>query len=390
VVETARDAPPRPSDRTLGVVIVALSACAFGSGPFFVQGAFEAGMGALAVLYWRFLVAAVLSWAFVLSTASRRRSLLALTPRRALTLAFLGALYVGNSGAYVAAIEIIPVTLATIITYTFPGIVAVLSTRYLRRLSGRRAWVALGLAMGGVALAVGGIPTDEMPPLHGLALASAGPVIYAVWIVLQARLLGERPDASPRPDTGPRSVYGGPALDAPPGSAAAVRRAPDPAPATAVMTSATAAVFAVLLLATGGSLSPIAVPAEAWVGLLGFGAVSTAFAIQAFYAGVARVGGARAALISSVEPVYIIVLATLLLGETLAPLQAVGGALVIVGVLLAEVRPRRPSLPRRPVLPRQQVHPLELDARDDAGTPGPSAERDGAAARRPGSTQQRE
>ena len=59
-------------------------------------------------------------------------------------------------------------------------------------------------------------------------------------------------------------------------------------------------------------------------------------AIQTFYAGVTRVGGARASIISTVEPVYTIVLAMLLFDESLEPMQVVGGVLVLVAVILAE------------------------------------------------------
>jgi drug/metabolite transporter (DMT)-like permease len=91
------------------------------------------------------------------------------------------------------------------------------------------------------------------------------------------------------------------------------------------------------------------VPVDAWPALLAFGAAS-AIAIQAFYGGVRRIGGARASLISTVEPVYTIAIATLLFGEVLTPVQLLGGALVIAGVLLAEsgrgnetARPSRPT-----------------------------------------------
>ena len=58
-------------------------------------------------------------------------------------------------------------------------------------------------------------------------------------------------------------------------------------------------------------------PAGTWPPLLGLGLVATAIAIQTFYAGVKRVGGARASLISTVEPVYTVVLAVILFGEHL-------------------------------------------------------------------------
>ena len=148
----------------------------------------------LAVLFWRFTTAALFSWGFLLlSIASVAARCVALTRRRVAVLLLLGALYVGNSYAFIASLQVVSISLASIIAYLYPAIVAVLATRFVRRLEGRRAWIALGISIFGVALTVGGIPAGELPPLWGLALAFANPLIYATWIVLQARLAGDRP-----------------------------------------------------------------------------------------------------------------------------------------------------------------------------------------------------
>ncbi len=321
--------------QALGIILVLVSAAGFGSGALFVQPLYDAGMGPLTVMFWRFGIAALFGWGFLLLSSGRRRSLRSLPRRRVAVLLLLGALYVGNSYAFFAALQVVPIALTSIITYLYPAMVAVMATRFVRRLEGRRAWLALVISLVGVALTLGGIPAGELPPLWGLALAFANGLIYAIWIVLQARLAGERPDRH----------HAGPTIDIPPGDAEMaapelptpeVPAAPDPSPAAALMTTATAMVYALLLLASGGSVSPIDIPAGSWLPLLGLGLLSTAIAIQAFYAGVRRVGGARAALISTVEPVYTVVLAMILFGERLTAMQLLGGALVIGAVILAE------------------------------------------------------
>jgi len=341
---TANEQPARRvpiSGQALGIVLVLISAAGFGSGALFVQPLYDADMEALAILFWRFTTAALFSWGFLLLTSRRRRSLRALPRRRIAILLFLGALYVGNSYAFIASLQVVSISLASIITYLYPAIVAVMATRLLRRLEGRRAWIALGISVLGIALTVGGIPEGEIPPLWGLALAFANPVIYATWIILQARLAGERP--APSAPAGSE-----PALTIPPADAETVSDAPDPSPAAALMTTATALVYALLLLASGGSISPVEVPVGVWPALLGLGLVATAIAIQTFYAGVKRVGGARASLISTVEPVYTVVLAVILFGEHLTTMQIAGGALVIFAVILAETgRPDTVAAPDR-------------------------------------------
>ena len=101
----------------------------------------------------------------------------------------------------------------------------------------------------------------------------------------------------------------------------------DTAAATALMMVATAVGFWALAIATRRPVLPADVPGAAWPGIVGIGLISTFVAIQTFYAGTKRVGAAQASLISTFEPVWTITLAALLFGETLGPLQLVGGRL---------------------------------------------------------------
>ncbi len=78
-----------------------------------------------------------------------------------------------------------------------------------------------------------------------------------------------------------------------------------------------------------------AVSAGAWVAW----AYSTAFAVVVayvlWYTSVQRVGGARTAIYSNLTPVVATLVSWLLTGERLTPLQMVGAAVVIAGILLA-------------------------------------------------------
>ncbi len=315
-------------ERALGIALIVVSACGFGSGALLAKPIYAAGVDWMTLLAWRFLFAALLSWGWLLLWPAQRRVVRSLSRRRVLVLVLLGVFYIGNSGTYFAALETVSASLAALIVYLFPAIVAVLSIRFARRLEGRRPWFALGLATAGVALAVGGIDPNTAPPLLGLLLVLVSPLIYAVWIILAARLSGERP-------AGRR---GEPAAVVPPYDTEAVagRDRADAAPAAAIMLSATAAAWWIAALATGRPVLPHQIPGDAWWALFALGLVATALALQAFYAGTRRIGAAQASLVSTVEPIYTIALAALLFGETLAPIQLAGGALVIIGVLLSQ------------------------------------------------------
>jgi drug/metabolite transporter (DMT)-like permease len=301
--------------RALGVALVLVSACGFGSGALFSKSVYAAGVDWHVLSAWRFLLGASLSWLWLLGSPGRRAALRRLDRRVVAVSLGLGVLYVGNSGTYYAGLESVDASLAALIVYVYPALVAVMSLRIGRRLEGRRAWFALGLALVGVALTVGGIDTNHAPPLGPLLLVVASLVIYAIWIVLAARLSGER--RSPRrPDRDE------------PGAAAST--------ATALMMSATAAVYWSTAVVAGKPVGPIDIPAQAWPGLIGIGFGSTFLAIQGFYAGAQRIGAAQAALLSTIEPIWTVSLAALLLGESLTPVQLAGGALIILGVVVAQ------------------------------------------------------
>jgi len=311
--------------RAAGVGLVLVSAAAFGSGSLFAQPVYAAGVDWLELSAWRFLFGAGLTWCFLLLSADRRRSLRRLDRRAVLASIALGVLYVGNSGTYYAALETVSPSLAALVVYLYPALVAVLSLRFGHRLRGRRAWAALAISLVGVVLAVGGIDPSEEPPLTGLLLAVASSFIYAVWVILAARLSGERREAV--------------AVDTDDSGSAT-------APVAVIMT-ATATVYWVSALVTGRPVLPAQVPVEAWVGLFGVGVAATFIAIQTFYAGARRVGAAHAALISTAEPIWTISLAAILFSIALTPVQLVGGALILIGVVIAQTGPaaeRAPAL----------------------------------------------
>ncbi len=259
--------------------------------------AYASGVDTTTLLALRFGIAAGILVAIVLArgeTWPRGKTLV--------TLVVLGALgYGGQAFTFFTALTLAPAGLIALLLYLYPALVAVLSASLLRERLSAAKLGALAVALVGTALTIG--PASSASPL-GVALGIAAAAIYAVYIVASSRLTA---------------------------------RVPPQTMATVVIAAAGAvflvagAVFLVSALARGQTWQRT--PAG-WLAVLGSAIVSTVAAIVLFFAGLERVGPTRAAVLSTVEPVCTVLLAAALLGETIAPWQLVGGALILAAVVL--------------------------------------------------------
>src|SRR3954470_10295232 len=156
-----------PRATLVGIGLTIVSAFAFGSGALFAKPVYAEGVGWHPLMAWRFLVGATLAWGWLLLNPGARAGLLRMRRRDIAVAIALGVMYTGNSGTYFAGLETVSASLAALIVYIYPAIVAVVSLQVGRPLSGRRAWMALAIALAGVALAVGNIDQAAAPPIEG-------------------------------------------------------------------------------------------------------------------------------------------------------------------------------------------------------------------------------
>jgi drug/metabolite transporter (DMT)-like permease len=99
--------------------------------------------------------------------------------------------------------------------------------------------------------------------------------------------------------------------------------------------------FAGRFALSAASLSPADWSLRVWLLLVAIVIVPTFIAVVLYLQGIRGLGASQAALVSTLEPLFTIALAWGLLGERLVPIQFAGAALVLVGVVMAEVAARR-------------------------------------------------
>lgn len=288
-------APPRAR---AGIAFVIASAAAFGAMAILARFAYASGVDTPTLLALRFAIAAVA----MLAIARARK--VALPQGATLAgLVALGALgYGGQSFSFFTALTLAPAGLVALLLYLHPALVALLAAVVLHERLNAAKGIALVVALAGTALTVApalnmGDAAAQSTTAAGIAFAVAAAVFYSLYIIA-GTWLGRR--ASPL--------------------------------AMSVVVIASAAVaFAVAAFAHGPRWPQ---STGGWIAVIAIALVSTVAAITFYFAGLERIGPTRAATLSTVEPLVTVTLAAVVLGETIAPVQLAGGALILAAVLL--------------------------------------------------------
>lgn len=289
---SALTTPPNP---LLGSGIVVLAAASFTVSVILARLSYTAGSNATTILALRYSVAAILLYLYF-----KVRGQSPWLPRPlALRAAGIGLMVAVYAYGYLGAVQYIPVSLAVLIFYTYP------------LLTGLAAWLvdgeqlstskiaALGCGMIGVALAVE--VSFKGLDLLGLGLAAIGSIGLAATIVTSQHAMR--------------------------------------ASGTLAVTFYINLVAAIAYLALGASTGSFTMPATT-LGWLAFAALPLSFfiGITCFFGAVSMIGGVKTATIMNAEPVLTVIGAVFVLGETLAPLQMAGAALVLVAIFLVHRR----------------------------------------------------
>ncbi|MFC6991695.1 DMT family transporter [Haladaptatus sp. GCM10025707] len=282
------------SDR-LGVGLIFVSAVGFGTLGIFGKLGANAGLSNATMLVFRFVIATAVAWAYLLTTGSLRP----LRGRNLLVGLGLGALgYATMSGLYFLGLEFMSAGLVAIILYTYPAFVVLLSVAFLDERVTWKTILALGLALGGVALITGANPANADPVGVGILLFAA--LVYASYITVSRATLADVESST----------------------------------LTAHVMPAAGVSLAVL----GTMQGTLSVPSGVteWSIIVGLGLVATALPIFTFFAGLSRIQASRASIVSTVEPVFTVALGALLLDEVVTLTTVVGGAIVLSGVILLQ------------------------------------------------------
>jgi drug/metabolite transporter (DMT)-like permease len=288
------------SNRLIGAALCTLSAAGFASLSILGKLAFQLDLSLVTILSLRFGGAALLL-ALYLKVVRRRR--LFQGWRSTLPLFLLGSIgYTGQSTLYFASLERNPASINSLLLYVYPVFVALLNWAFNRSRPSQREFAAMVLASAGVALTVNGNSwlrslSSPVDPL-GVVLVLASAAWYAGYIVVSDRFV----------------------------------HAAGPWVSTTWIALGACVSFSVAGLFSRSI--DLKLSQEAVSILLAMIFLSTIMALGMFMAGMRRVGPTAASLLSTLEPVFTVILALFFLKEYLATQQWLGGTLVLTAVVL--------------------------------------------------------
>lgn len=286
---------PVKEHKMAGTVFIIISAAAFGLMAIFAKYAYAAKLNLLTMLSLRFFIAAVVLWLAVLVKRENFR----IPKTQLLALAGLGALGYGlMSTFFFSAVKLIPASITSILLYTYPVIVTLLSAwMYEERITTYKV-TSLVISSVGLVMVVGAAFNGLN--FLGVLCGALAAVFYSLYVVLSNKL---------------------------------VDKVNSLIMTTYIMTSA-AIIFNIVGWSTGSVNLDIS--GQGWLAVFGIAVISTAVALLTFFRGMRLVGPSKASIISTIEPVITIAAAFILFAERLTLTQVAGAALVIAAVLLIQ------------------------------------------------------
>lgn len=299
--ETAAAAPAAGARLVLGSLVALGSAVAFSLNMVLARLAYDAGGNIHALNLTRALLFLACLAAFLRLTG-RPMGL----PRRAVVFSLLlGILLCAEMYLLLGAILFIPVSLTILILYTYPLMLAGVTWLTGREPASPARFAALLCAFVGLGLALAA-PAGALDG-RGLALAGLSAVMLATILMVSERIMAGR-------DNRVVMLY---------------------------MMIAASGLIAALSLGVVELAWPAGGP-----GWLAFAGSTGCYVVATFclFTAVSMIGPLRTAAIDNTTPVWSVLFGLWLIGETLAPQQLLGIALVVGALIVLQVlqRPRRP------------------------------------------------
>ena len=277
------------------------------------------GLDAPSMLFWRYSLALV---ALAIAAGVVRLDVRRAWREGAWCIALVGAtLGAAQTLCFWESIKTLETSIAVLLFYTYPAVALALDRVFFKEPIRPRAVFCIAIILAGAGLITGPGLHGGTIDLRGLAWALPSPLVYALYLAINARLLRRHP-----PLVGSFGLFSG----------------------MAVTFGLTAAI--------GGLDVPMS--STGWMLLVFIALGPGALTMTLFTYSVPRLGAGSFAILANAELVTVVLLGVLVLGEKFTLGSAIGGALIVAGILthaLSRKAPREPT--PSPASPRSAPSP---------------------------------
>ena len=277
-----------------GILLVAISAAAFGVMPIFAKIAYADGSSVYTLLFLRFFVGAVFMMALMFI-----RKMKMPTGREIAAFLLLGLIgYTGQSFCYFSALNYTTSATVSLLLYTYPALVTIGSVLFFKEKLTASKIISLLMALAGAFIIVGG---EFKADLVGIALALAAAFFYTAYILVSSVVVKEGMGVQ-------SSAF--------------------------IMTGA-AVSFGIMNIFMGFEAPS---SATGCLSVVAIALLCTVLALWSFFTGMEKTGPSTASLVSTLEPIVTVAASAIVLSEPITAGTIVGGVMILAALLITMVK----------------------------------------------------
>ena len=291
--------------RTIGICAGIIAGVSYGTNPLFAKPLLESGVPVLVMLFFRYVISALLLAGWMLL----KREPFRVKGRELSLLAVLGLLFACSSLFLFISYEFIPSGLATTLVYLYPVFVALIMV-LLRFYPSWQTWISIAATFGGILLLSQPSGAAQIKPL-GILLAVGSALSYAFYLVIVNR-------------------------------STRIKHVSEHTLTLYALLTGTA-LFASIRAVQGGSfIEGVNGPGD-WANLIGLALVPTMISMLTLAISSRLIGPTKTSVLGVFEPLTAILIGTLLFGEPLTMKMGLGIAVCVAAVLFMILKPGKQS-----------------------------------------------
>ncbi|ASQ45908.1 DMT family transporter [Legionella clemsonensis] len=280
------------SYRNNGALYAALSGLFFGLIGYFGVSVMKANVSVNNMLFWRFLVSSLFMGMLLIPRFKK----LTFNAIESVKITFYGAAFYGTCSIfYFVATQYIGSGLSMVIFFTYPSIVLLINFLFFKQKISKIYYLALLIIFLGMGLLVNGNRFDFNLMGIGLSLLSA--LLYALYLIASKGIFI-------------------PALLA-----------------TFFVSLGAMLISLVAAFIEGTFFIPTGL--DVWFNICGIGIICTALPMLLLLKGLQHISSLQAAILSVLEPVFVVIFGIVLLGEQVSLIQGLGVVILLAGALIS-------------------------------------------------------